>query len=94
MAQRTRHPDLVAAPPDDGGDLGFFSRPDDASQVADPARAGGDVERHPPLSVDPTRTGHLGEHAPRARVGVAAGTLVLLAVTAILVALAMVVAGG
>lgn len=94
MSQRTMEPDLIAAPPDDGGDLGVFSRPQDATELRNAQRPSATEDRHPALSSDPTRTGHIPVRSPAVHIGVAFGTVLLIALTIALVALAMVVSGG
>lgn len=48
MSATAPRPEPIAAPPDDGGHQGSFSRPDDQLQVNPP-----DGSRHPELSRDP-----------------------------------------
>lgn len=95
MAQRTYDPDLVSAPPDDGGDLGIFSRPEDSLQVRDPAAPRG--EKYPPSDQDPSRSGSIGKRpttGPTAGLGVAGMTIFFMAIAALAVVLALLVLGG
>ncbi|MDQ3036288.1 MAG: hypothetical protein M3Y87_28060 [Myxococcota bacterium] len=97
MAQRTLDPDMVAGPPDDGGFAGQFSTPQDEMVARTPHRPlgpHGESRQSPPLHRDETRTGTFGKKSPTAGLGVAGGTVFLMAVTAVAVALALLVAGG
>ncbi len=49
--------DMVAAPPDDGGHEGVFSRPDDELSAPDGSH------RHPPTDQDPAEPGGRGSVA-------------------------------
>lgn len=107
MTQRAFDPDTVAAPPDDGGHFGEFSIPDDGAMVRAPQRPlgpGGESSSHgPPLHGDESRTGTFGKKSfsttlqrlfPTSGFDVPAGTAFLVVVTAVAVALAILVAGG
>ncbi len=83
--------DTMAAPPDDGGEMGNFTRPSDVMQV----RAEEDRDQHgPPLHVDPTRTGSIDRAGPRANWGPVPMTLALGAAVALVVAAVVLLAGG
>ena len=65
MSEQEAHPRGYAAPPDDGGDRGVFSKPDELLVVCP-----SDPRPHPDLNVDPAR-----QRPPRAG---AAQTLIML----------------
>ncbi|HZO15120.1 MAG TPA: hypothetical protein VFB62_17715 [Polyangiaceae bacterium] len=59
MSEHEAHPRDYAAPPDDGGDRGVFSTPDDLLIICPP-----DPGPHPELNIDPAR-----QRPPRAGAG-------------------------
>lgn len=88
--QRAIDVDLVAAPPDDGGHQGNFTRPEDDVMVS--THEGGPT---PPMHYDGTRTNTIArdEH-PHRGLGWPGGTLVIAAICAAVVALVVLLSGG
>ena len=71
--------DFTAAPPDDGGHQGSFTRPEDVLEV----RASDQPPQHPPLQKDSTRLTATGDGVNP--LWMLVGALALLAITAFFV---------
>ena len=76
-----------AAPPDDGH-AGHFTGPSDTLAVEGPG------ELSPPLHVDPSRTGTIDRQYPGGGVGVAMGTLFLIALVGAAIVVVLLITGG
>lgn len=90
LARGTDRDIPVASPPDDGGDRGDFTLPGDTMTVSGPESTLGPT---PPSHRDKTRTGTIERAAPNRGLNVATGTMFIIALVAMTVALVLFVAG-
>jgi hypothetical protein len=81
-------PELIAAPPDDGGHFGNLSIPSDDLLVRSAPRPGMPRERTP-THEDPTLTGTMMKQPPKAGLGIIGGLVLLLAISLISVVIAL-----
>lgn len=81
-------PELISAPPDDGGHLGHASVPSDELLVRSAKRPGVPRERTP-THEDPTLTGTMIKQPPKPGLGVIGGLVLLFVISVISVVLAL-----